>query len=372
MDVSVIAIDQSDQSNGLGSNLVSFVRIKTVLSARILHSDSISERLLMKLSTIDVHTHIISKTYIDAIKKAGISNKEIGFPMDPWDAKQRLAEMDQYGVQAQILSVSSPGLRFWKGKEAADLARLLNHELVDLMKEYPSRFGAFATVPLPDVDASLAEIAWCLDEVHMDGVCLMSNYDGKYLGDPAFARVMDDLNRRKAVVFVHPTESVCIDQLNFGYPAPLIEYPFESTRMVVSLLDTDTIARCPDIRFIVSHGGGTLPIVTNRMAEIAPMKNHLDKAAGKALGERFKKQIATLYYDMAISCFPPNLAAIQITHDPARLMMGFDQPFIPAEAIGAAKDTIAAFKSFDELQQIRIDEGTAHELFPRLAKAIKV
>ncbi len=224
----------------------------------------------MTTSTIDVHTHIISKTYIDAIKKAGITESEIGFPMDPWDASKRLAEMDQYGLQAQVLSVSSPGLRFWKSKEAAELARVLNQELAGLMKLYPSRFGAWATVPLPDVEAALAEIAWCLDEAHMDGVCLMTNYDGKYLGDPAFARVMNELNRRKAVVFVHPTESVCIHQLNLGYPAPLVEYPFESTRMVVSLLDTDTITRCPDIRFIVSHGGGTLPIVTDRMAEIAP------------------------------------------------------------------------------------------------------
>ncbi len=324
----------------------------------------------MTASTIDVHTHIISQAYINAIKQAGISNKEIGFPMDPWDAKQRLAEMDQYGLQAQILSVSSPGLRFWKGKEAADLARVLNQELVDLMREYPTRFGAFATVPLPDVDASLAEIAWCLDEVHMDGICLMSNYGGKYLGDPDFARVMDDLNRRKAVVFVHPTESACIDQLTFGYPAPLIEYPFESTRMVVSLLDTNTITRCPDIKFIVSHGGGTLPIVTNRMAEIARMKNHLDKQDGDTLGQRFQAQIATFYYDMAISCFPANLSAIQITHDPARLMMGFDQPFIPAEAIGAAKNSLAAFEGFNPSQQTRIDTGTAHELFPRLAEAI--
>ncbi len=325
----------------------------------------------MTTTTIDVHTHIISKTYIDAIKKAGITDKEIGFPMDPWDTKQRLQEMDQYGLQAQVLSVSSPGLRFWKGKEAADLARVLNQELVDLTKEHPTRFGAFATVPLPDVEAALSEIAWCLDEAHMDGVCLMTNYDGKYLGDAAFGPVMDELNRRKAVVFVHPTESVCIDQLNFGYPAPMIEYPFESTRMVVSLLDSDTLSRCPEIKFIVSHGGGTLPIVTNRIAEIARMKNHFSKADGDQLGEKFKGQIATLYYDMAISCFPANLSAIQITHDPTRLMMGFDQPFIPAQAIGIAKETLAAFTGFDAAEQTRIDEGTAHELLPRLTKAIQ-
>ncbi len=121
----------------------------------------------MPISTIDVHTHIISKTYIEAIRAAGITDREIGFPMDPWDAKQRLEEIDQYGIQAQVLSVSSPGLRPWGGKEAPDLARALNLELVDLMKQYATRFGTFATVPLPHVEASLAEIAWCLHEAHM-------------------------------------------------------------------------------------------------------------------------------------------------------------------------------------------------------------
>ena len=202
----------------------------------------------MKPTTIDVHTHLISKAYLEALDRAGITSEKIGFPMQVWDVKTRLSEMDEFGVQAQVLSVSSPGLRFWNGEEAAKLARTLNEELAGIVREHPTRFGAYATVPLPDVTAALKEIIYCLDELKMDGVCLMTNYDGHYPGDPAFAAVMDELNRRKAVVFIHPTESVCIDQLNLGYPAPMIEYPFESTRMVLSLLDTDTITRCPESR----------------------------------------------------------------------------------------------------------------------------
>ncbi len=325
----------------------------------------------MKATTIDVHTHVISNTYLKALDKAGITSEKIGFPMQPWDLKARLAEMDEFGVQAQVLSVSSPGLRFWDGEEAAKLARALNEELAAIVREHPTRFGAYATVPLPDVPAALNEIAYCLDELKMDGVCLMTNYEGRYPGDPDFAPVMQELNRRKAVVFMHPTESVCIDQLNFGYPAPMIEYPFESTRMVVSLLDSDTITRCPDIKFIVSHGGGTLSITEPRIQELAPMKHRLNPEDSAALAAKLKQQIATLYFDMAIVCFPPSLAAIQLSHDSSKLMMGFDQPFIPAPAIGKSKKTLQEFRGFSDKDHETIDSGTAQKLFPELARRIK-
>ena len=130
--------------------------------------------------------------------------------MQEWDLEQRLVEMNNFGVQAQVLSVSSPGLRFWSGGKTAALARTLNDELATIVKAHPRRFGAYATVPLPDLPAALKEIAYCLDELRMDGVCLMTNYEGRYPGDPDFAPVMDELNRRKAVVFMHPTESVCM------------------------------------------------------------------------------------------------------------------------------------------------------------------
>ncbi len=297
----------------------------------------------MKLTTIDVHTHFIPETYLKAIKDAGIPQTEIGFPLAPWSAKERLAQMDEYGIQAGVLSLSSPGLRFWKGQQAVDLGRKLNDELAGIMEHDPTRFGGYGTLPLPNVEASLQEISYCLDTLKMDGIVLMSNYDGTYLGAPEFVPVMDELNRRRAVVFVHPTEAPGNDQVNFGYPAPMVEYPAETTRMVVNLLDTDTITRCPDIRFIVSHGGGNLSILTPRIQELFPWKKHLDPAA---TAKKLKEQIDSLYYDMAIVAYPAPLLAINESHPKSRLMMGFDGPFMPAREIGPAKKTIADFKGF--------------------------
>ena len=321
----------------------------------------------MNTTTIDVHTHPMPDTYLAAVKKKGITEKDIGFPLFPWTVESRLADMDKYGVQAEVLSLSSPGLRFWHGQEAVDLGRQLNDELADIMRAHPTRFGGYATLPLPDVDAALDEIAYGFDVLHMDGVVLMTNYEGHYLGDPLFAPVMDELNRRQAVVFVHPTESPCIERLNFGYPAPMIEYPFDSTRMVISLLDTDTITRCPDIRFIVSHGGGTLPLLAPRIGELFSWKRHLDPVA---TAKKLKEQIATLYFDLAIVCYPSALAAIKESHDPAKLMMGFDAPFLPADSIGKAKQNFTDFPGFTEEQRGMIDADTARTLFPRLAKLL--
>ena len=321
----------------------------------------------MNPTTIDVHTHFIPDTYRQALDKAGIGFKDIGFPLPPWSVSSRLAEMDQYGVQADILSLSSPGLRFWHGQEAVDLGRRLNEELAAIVRAHPARFGGYITLPLPNVEASLEEIAYGFDVLKLDGVVLMTNYDGVYLGDPKFALVMDELHRRKAVVFVHPTEVPANDALNLGYPAPMIEYPFDSTRMVVSLLDTDTITRCPDIRFIVSHGGGTLPFLGPRLGELFSWKRHLDPVE---TAHKVKTQIASLYFDLAIVAYPAALLSIQATLDASRLLMGFDQPFLTAEKIGPAKKGIADFEGFSAREHARIDAGNALDLFPRLARVI--
>jgi len=179
--------------------------------------------------------------------------------------------------------------------------------------------------------------------------------------------VMNELNRRKAVVFVHPTEAPDNDQVNFGFPAPMVEYPAETTRMVVNLLDTDTITRCPDIRFIVSHGGGNLSILTPRICELFPWKKHLDPIE---TARKIKAQIDSLYYDMAIVAYPAPLLAIRESHPTSKLLMGFDGPFMPAKSIGMAKETIANFQGFSAKEQTMIDANNAYELFPRLAEAI--
>ena len=319
------------------------------------------------MSSIDVHTHFIPDTYLAALAEKGITEREIGFPMARWDVEERLAVMDGNDIQTEMLSLSSPGLRYWSGPEAARLARVLNDELAGIVRDRPSRFGALATLPLPDVDASLAEIAYALDDLGMDGVAVMTNYDGVFLGDHAFAPVFDELNRRRAVVFVHPTEGPSNDVLTQGYPAPAFEYPAESTRMVVSLIDTDMVARCPDVRIIVSHGGGTLPLIQPRLAVLLPWKRKEDPEEG---AYRVNRVIDSLYFDTAIVSYPASLAALRAMHDTSRLLTGYDLPFFPTAKIAEARRNLEAFGGYTAAERAMIDSGNALNLFLRLARVL--
>ena len=319
------------------------------------------------MGSIDVHTHFIPDSYLKALDAIGVTTKDIGFPMPRWDVGERLELMDRNDIQTEVLSLSSPAVRYWHGREAADVARMLNEELAGIVRERPTRFGGFAILPLPDVDAALAAIAHGLDELRLDGVAVMTNYDGVYLGDPRFAPVLDELNRRGAVVFVHPTEGPSNDILVQGYPAPAFEYPAETTRMIVSLIDSDTMARCPDVKIICSHGGGTVPFMQPRLAVLLPWKKHEDKEAG---AKRVNDAIGALYYDTAIVSYPASLAAIRQTHDVGKLLTGYDLPFFPGDRIPIARDNLAAFEGYSAAEREAITAGNALKLLPRLARAL--
>ena len=319
------------------------------------------------MGSIDVHTHFIPDSYLKALAHIGITTKEIGFPMARWDVGERLALMDANDIQTEVLSLSSPGLRYWTGPAAAELATALNTELAGIVRDHPARFGGFAILPLPDIDACLAEIAHASDELKLDGFVVMTNYAGVYLGDPRFAPVLDELNRRKAVVFVHPTEGPANDIVVQGYPAPAFEYPAETTRMVVSLIDSDTVRRCPDIRFIASHGGGTLPLIQPRLAVLMPWKRKEDPEAG---AQRVNQAIDSLFFDTAIVSYPASLAALQALHSVSKMLTGYDLPFFPADKIKVSVDNLQAFPGYSEAERRQIISGNALELLPRVAAAV--
>ncbi len=319
------------------------------------------------MGSIDVHTHFIPDSYLKALDDIGVTAEDVGFPMARWDVQERLALMDENDIQTEVLSLSSPGLRFWKGGEAARLAASLNEELADIVRNRPARFGGFAILPLPDVDACLVEIAHAFDELKLDGVVVMTNYDGVYLGDPRFAPVLDELNRRKSVVFVHPTEGPSNDILVQGYPAPAFEYPADTTRMVVSLIDSDTITRCPNIKFIASHGGGTLPFIQPRLAVLMPWKKKEDPEEG---ARRVNHAINSLYFDTAIVSYPASLAALRATHSTSKMLTGYDLPFFPSDKIALSLNNLRQFGGFSDDDRNLIISGNALELLPRVAAAI--
>jgi predicted TIM-barrel fold metal-dependent hydrolase len=220
---------------------------------------------------IDVHSHFLPPDYLAAMRNAGIRDVD-GYPLPQWTVESGLAAMDQNGIGAAVLSVSSPALGFVDGDAARELARSVSESARALITAHPDRFGAFALLPLPDVDASLREIAHALDTLGLDGVGVLTNYAGAYLGDRRFAPLFDELQRRKAVVFIHPTQPPGFAGLSLGLPAPVLEYPFDSTRAINSLILSGTLSRCPDVRFIVSHGGGTIPYLAPRFAPFMAAK----------------------------------------------------------------------------------------------------
>ena len=220
---------------------------------------------------IDVHHHHASPAFV-----AEIMARQTGqHALIDWSPAQSIEEMDRAGVRTAMTSVAPPGVWFGDDAAARALARESNEYAARLAADHPGRFGVFAALPLPDVDGSLAEIEYAFDVLKADGVGLMTSVNQQWLGDRAFAPVMDELNRRKAVVYVHPTCPHCCRNLMADVPDHLIEFATDTTRTIASLMLTGTAHRCPDIRFIFAHAGGTMPFITERMTWWADVKKDL-------------------------------------------------------------------------------------------------
>lgn len=311
---------------------------------------------------IDVHHHLLPKLYIDAVGRGPITDqapRRAAAALD-WSAAGSLAEMDANGVAAAMLSVSAPGVWFGDNAKASRLARACNDYTAELVRTHPRRFGMFAALALPDVDACLAEIAHSCDTLGTDGFCLMSSYANRYPGDPAFAPVFDELNRRRAVVFVHPTASDAAKALLPGIPASTMEFVLDTTRAVMSLLYSGTMSRCPDIRFIFSHAGGTVPFICHRMCRLETQEEF-----ARLVPEGAMTALTRQYYDTALSGNEPALAALERFVPAAQILYGSDYPF----AVGMMKKTIDGLAAHDFTPDARtaIERGNAERLFPRLA-----
>jgi len=185
---------------------------------------------------IDVHAHFLPEVYAQALERAGMRTLDGGFPVPKWSAEAALGVMDRQDIATAMVSLSSPSTHFLPPAERPALARAVNDAGAALVQARPDRFGYFACLPMPDIEASLAEIRRAFDELGADGVVLQTNTDGVYLGSPAFAPILAELNRRKTTLFLHPTSPACFGALALGRPAPLLEFPLDTTRTIVDLL----------------------------------------------------------------------------------------------------------------------------------------
>jgi predicted TIM-barrel fold metal-dependent hydrolase len=309
---------------------------------------------------VDVHHHILPPKYVAVARDRLLSFAPNFASVLQWSPTQSLEQMDKFGVRLALTSLSNPGTWFGDAGEARDLARMANEYAAGMVGDYPGRFGMFASVSLPDVAGSLTEAAYALDVLKADGIGLLTSYGDKWPGDPAFAPFFEELNRRKATVYFHPTSANCCSALMKEVPAPAVEYMFDTTRAIVSLLFSGSLSRYRDINFIFSHAGGATAPIVRRIVRLAT----IDKTIAARLPDGPLAELKRLNFDTATSSDPENLGAILRLVSVDKILFGSDYPFLPYEA------TLSGLTKFGfspgDLSQI--ESENALRLFPRLAK----
>jgi len=300
---------------------------------------------------IDTHHHFYAPEYQNAWleweKKRNIPHfaQQVG-----WSRARALEDLDKAGVRTAILSLAStPGVWFdAPPNEVARMARLCNDYGADMVRTYPGRFGLFATLPMVEVYTSLKEIEYAFDTLKADGVGLQTNYGDKWPGDPAYRPIFEELNRRKAVVYFHPLVASCCGRLSVGTFPAVIEVPHDTTRAVVSLLLSGSLARYRDIKWLFSHAGGTVPMLAGRMEYFFNFRP--DK--GTIAPEGYEAELRRLYYDTANATHPSSMAALLKLIPGSQVVFGSDYPYVPiatqAAALrgqGLAGDLVAAIES---------------------------
>jgi predicted TIM-barrel fold metal-dependent hydrolase len=308
---------------------------------------------------IDVHHHISPPTWLDAVKKAKLDNP----PLANWSPQKSLDDMDKAGIATAMASPTTPQVNFLAHDKdtAARIARESNEYTKKLMSDHPGRFGLFAMLPLPHIDASLNEIAYSFDTLKADGVGMMTSYGDKWLGYPEFAPVWEELNRRKATVYTHPTGANCCVNLVHGIGESTVEFGADTTRTIVSLIFSGTSQRFKDINWIFSHGGGALTAFAERlqtqMVNTPPYKGKFTRAIVDGELDRF-------YYDTAQIANAVTIYALARLVPVSQIVYGTDFPY--RTGLDHTTGVAAAFSGADLLA---VERENALRIIPRLKAA---
>jgi predicted TIM-barrel fold metal-dependent hydrolase len=307
---------------------------------------------------VDVHQHMVPPMWRAALTERGITSG--GWAIPAWSADEALAMMDRHGVATGILSVTSPGTVLGDDGTGPALARAVNEYGAALQVDRPDRFGTFASLPLPDVDAALVEAEYSLDVLHADGVVVMSNVGGKYLGHHDFEPLWAELDRRKTVVFVHPAQPPL--PLLEGTPAPMADYVFDTTRAALNMVLNGVMSRYPAMKVILSHGGGFLPYAAYRFAGLTATTVDPARSADSVIRD-FKR----FYFDTALAASPSALPALLAFAEPGHVLYGSDWPFANEQAGSYFNGFLDDYQQFSAGESVAIERRSAEALFPRLA-----
>jgi 6-methylsalicylate decarboxylase len=304
---------------------------------------------------IDVHHHLSPPTYI----AAAIANNFGDGAQRNWTVEKSLADMDQAGIAVAMLSVTQPGVNFTSGEVAHKLVRECNEYAAKLIADHPGRFGSFAMLPLTDTEGSLKEIAYALDTLKLDGIGLLTNYHDKWLGDPSFVPVMEELNRRKVVVYTHPATADCCVNLVRTEPPGMVEWGTDTTRTIGDIIFSGNAQKFRDIRWIFSHAGGTMPFLIERFVR-QPL---LDPKAKPTVPEGTLAELRRFYYDTAQTSNKAAMSALSAIIPTSQIVFGTDFPY------RTGIDHVKGLRSsgvFTDAQIMDIERGNALKLLPRL------
>jgi 6-methylsalicylate decarboxylase len=309
---------------------------------------------------IDTHHHLIPPGYRKALRKAGLDEAG-GRALPDWSPDSSLQTMAELGICTAVLSVSTPGTTFLTGAaDAVALARDVNDYAAELVASQPHRFGFFATAPMPHLEESIAEVVRALDELKADGVVLLANNAGVYLGQHGQDPLFDALNDRSAVVFIHPAELP--GPVVSGVPPFAADFLLDTTRAAYLLVRNGIRRRYPNIRFILSHAGGFVPYASHRMA--IAITADTGRSPADCLDD-----FASFYFDTALSSSAAALPTLLAFASPGHITFGSDWPFAP---VAAGKLFAAGLESYPGLgtdARNAIEHTNALTLFPRLSAA---
>jgi predicted TIM-barrel fold metal-dependent hydrolase len=271
--------------------------------------------------------------------------------------------MDDAGIDVAITSISTPGVHMGDDSAARDLARRVNELSAELIQERPDRFGGFAALPLPDVEGALRALEYGLDVLKLDGVVLFSNARSIYLGDTRFGPLFDELERRGAVVFVHPTSSPDPAARSLGLPDSLIDFTADTTRAVAQLHYGNIFARTPNVKYIFSHAGGTSPYLAARFSII----DEMDVIPGAQQRGTAADTLRRLYWDTALSWRPPVLRMLRSVVGMGQVLFGSDHPYLRRDLAVACRHEVETSAELNSEESRAVLADNALKLFPRLA-----
>lgn len=312
--------------------------------------------------TIDVHHHILPDFFF---RETNDAHDPVGGIAPPrWDTDLMLSFMDDAGIDVAITSISTPGVHVGDDARARSLARRCNELSAELIQAQPTRLGGFAALPLPDVDGALEELTYALDTLKLDGVVVFSNSNGVYLGDPRFEPVFAELERRGAVVFVHPTASPDPSAHHLGLPDSLIDFTADTTRAVAQMHYSNRFARTPSIKYIFSHAGGTAPYLAARRGIV----DEMNVIPGGEERGTVADTLRRLYWDTALSYRDPILRMLRDVIGLDQVLFGSDFPYIRRDLGVNCVRELDETAEFTADERARVMSGSAIKLFPRFRR----